>query len=421
YPHIAGSKERVEETNYPGDYISEAIDQTRGWFYTLLAISTLMNKGTSYKNVICLGHILDSKGQKMSKSKGNVVDPWKMMDRWGADAIRYYMFTVNQPGEPKRFDEKRLEEITKKVFLILWNVLSFYKMFAGEAGRGRLAAGSGLNSSHVLDRWLLSELNTLANGMSSDLDNFHVVDACRKINSFVADLSTWYVRRSRDRFKAGDEEAVATLGYTLVTLSKLMAPFTPFLSDELYREMDGELESVHLDSWPELGEVDESLIKKMDLVRKAASTGLEKRAEVSIPVRQALGKAVVALVVDGEDWMANVLKAELNVLDIEWKKGDKLEVELDTEITPELRRLGLLRELTRNVNSLRREAGLSPSDNVILNWDSDGELWRFTLEKHGDELKLSVHAEELKEGRIDTEHYKEIEADNQKIWLGFNK
>jgi isoleucyl-tRNA synthetase len=418
YPHVEGSQERVEATNYPGDYISEAIDQTRGWFYTLLAISTLMGKGTSYKNVICLGHVLDSKGQKMSKSKGNVVDPWEMMDKWGADAIRYYMFTVNQPGEPKRFDEKGLEEITKKVFLILWNVLSFYKMFATETASSRLQAPS---CTHVLDKWLLSELNALSQNISKDLDSFQVVDACRRLSRFVTDLSTWYVRRSRDRFKAGDQESIAVLGYTLRTLAKLLAPFTPFVADELYREMGGEMDSVHLDSWVEAGEVDEALLKKMDMVRQAASAGLEKRAEVSIPVRQALAKATVSTPFDGEDWMAEVLQAELNVQEIAWNKAEKLEVELNTEITPELRRLGLLRELVRNINSLRKEAGLTPSDNVMLNWASDGELWRSTMEEHGAELQNSVHASDLKEGRAEVPHQKEIEADGQVIWLGFSK
>ncbi|MFH1047980.1 MAG: class I tRNA ligase family protein [Patescibacteria group bacterium] len=423
YPHNADSKARVESTNYPGDYISEAIDQTRGWFYTLLAISTLMGKGTPYKNVICLGHILDSKGLKMSKSKGNVVDPWAMMDKWGADAIRYYMFTMNQPGEPKRFDEKGLEEITKKVFLILWNVLSFYKMFASEkkAGSWEPGAGSASEPKHVLDQWLMAELNALTKGMSEDLEHFQVVDACRKISGFVNDLSTWYVRRSRDRFKSGDAEAIAMLAHTLKTLAILLAPFTPFIAEELYRELGGEKESVHLDLWIEAGEVDEPLRKKMDLVRRAASVGLEKRSEVSIPVRQALGKAKVAMVVDGEEWMAELLKDELNVLDIEWQKGEQLVVELDTEISPELRRLGLLRELVRNINSLRKEAGLTPTDHVILNWESAGDLWRSTIEQHGAELKQSVHADELKEGRIETQFFKEIEADEQKIWLGFDK
>jgi len=421
YPHAEGSEARVEKTNFPADYISEAIDQTRGWFYTLLAISTLLGRGTSYKNVICLGHVLDAKGQKMSKSKGNVVDPWAMMDKWGADAVRWYFFTVNQPGEPKRFDEKGLEEITKKVFLILWNVLSFWKMF--EAGSGKREAGNAVEPKHVLDRWLMAELDVLTRDITADLEAYHVVDACRRINGFVNDLSTWYVRRSRDRFKSGDSEAVATLGHALSTLAKLMSPFAPFLAEALYHEVGGGLESVHLNRWPEPGVPvgDDAVRRDMKWVRSAASAGLEKREAVKIPVRQALAKAKVTLPVDGEFWMAELLTEELNVLGVEFVRGETVEVELDTEITPELRRLGLLREIVRNVNALRKEAGLTPSDRVILNWEAGGELWAGTFEEHGESLKASVHADDLRRGRIETAHSGEIEADGEKLWFGFNK
>jgi len=426
YPHVAGSAERIDgndPTNFPAEYISEAIDQTRGWFYTMLAVSTLLGRGTPYRNVICLGHILDGKGLKMSKSKGNIVDPWVMMDKWGADAIRYSFFTINQPGEPKRFDEKGLEEVTKKVFLILWNVLSFHRMFAAE-GTDFSAAPS--KPQHILDQWLLGELNTLIADSTNDLENYQVVDACRRFGGFVNDLSTWYIRRSRDRFK-GDEsersEASAALGYTLYTLSRLLAPFTPFLAEALYRELGGKLDSVHLESWPERSAAssDGKLAQEMQMVRSAASAGLEKRASAGVPVRQALAKATVTASTVGEDWMFELLKDELNVLAIEWKKGEQLEVELDTEITPELRRLGLLREIVRNVNALRREAGLTPSDEITLNWESSGDLWPETLTEHGDALQGSVHAVALNQGRTETEFSTEIDADGQTLWLGFSR
>ncbi|MEA3248833.1 MAG: class I tRNA ligase family protein [Patescibacteria group bacterium] len=422
YPHDEDSAERIDKTNYPADYISEAIDQTRGWFYTLLAISTLLDRGTSYKNVICLGHVLDAKGQKMSKSKGNVVDPWVMMDKWGADAIRYYFFTVNQPGEPKRFDEKGIEEITKKVFLILWNVLSFHKMFAPTGAPPEALAKGGRSATHVLDRWLLAELDALTKGITEDLEAYHIVDACRRINGFVTDLSTWYVRRSRARFKAGDSEASATLGHVLMTLSKLMTPFAPFLSDALYGELGGKKDSVHLDMWPEqTEEIDEKISRDMKWVRLAASAGLEKREEAKIPVRQALAKATVTLPLKGKFWMAELLTEELNVLEVEFVKGETVDVVLDTEITPELRRMGLQREIVRNVNSLRKEAGLTPADRVILKWEAESELWIKTIEEHGGALQSSVRADGLERGRTDTEFSKEIEADGETLWIGFNK
>jgi isoleucyl-tRNA synthetase len=419
------NKERIDSpdggsgTNFPANYIAEAIDQTRGWFYTLLSVSTLLDCGTPYRNVICLGHIQDNKGQKMSKSKGNIVDPWEMMDKWGADAIRYYMFTLNQPGEPKRFDEKGLEEVTKKVFLILWNVLSFWKMFA-DGNPAQTEAPK--DPKHALDRWLLAELDALNKGITEDLENYHVVDACRKISGFVTDLSTWYVRRSRDRFKAGDQEAVAVLGYALHILSKLMAPFVPFLADELYKELSGKMDSIHLDGWPETPEkTDEKIGRDMKWVRTAASAGLERREEAKIPVRQALASATVTIPIEGEFWMAELLTAELNVLEIVFEKGENVAVTLDTEITPELRRMGLLREIVRNVNALRKDAGLTPSDHVILKWEADGELWTKTIEEHGEDLEKSVHADSLERGRTEVGFSKEIEADGETLWIGFNK
>jgi len=361
----------------------------------------------------------------MSKSKGNVVDPWAMMDKWGADAIRWYFFTVNQPGEPKRFDEKALEEITKKVFLILWNVVTFYKMFEAESRKQK--AESIFDPKHVLDQWLMAELDALTKDITADLEAYHVVDACRRINGFVNDLSTWYVRRSRDRFKGGDSEAVATLGHALLTLSKLMAPFSPFLAEALYREVGGEMESVHLDRWPEHTEASsgEEIRTLMMSVRMTASIGQQKRDDAKIPLRQALSKAYIGGFIgqmEGREWMKDLLKEELNVLSVERKNDLRIhEVELDTEITPELRRLGLLREIVRNVNALRKEAGLTPTDRVILNWEAGGELWAGTFEEHGEALMASVHADSLKQGRIETAYSGEIEADGEKLWFGFNR
>ncbi|MBN1585405.1 class I tRNA ligase family protein, partial [Candidatus Uhrbacteria bacterium] len=249
------NRERIDRgTNFPADFISEAIDQTRGWFYTLLAVSTVLGKDTPpYRNVICLGHVLDGKGQKMSKSKGNVVNPWEMFDRHGADAIRWHFFTVNQPGESKCFDERALDEVTKRVFLILWNVLSFWRMYAGENPK----AAESPKSGDPMDRWILAELGRLSADTARRLEEYDVVGACRGIGEFINGLSTWYVRRSRDRFKSDDpaerEAAVGTLGHVLLRLSRLMAPFTPFLAEALYSEIGGPNESVHLDGWPEEG------------------------------------------------------------------------------------------------------------------------------------------------------------------------
>ncbi|MFA6603896.1 MAG: class I tRNA ligase family protein [Patescibacteria group bacterium] len=419
--------ERIDQgRNFPADYISEAIDQTRGWFYTLLAVSTLLDKPTPpYKNVICLGHVLDAKGQKMSKSKGNVVDPWLMISKYGADAIRYHFFTVNQPGEPKCFDEKSLDEVTKKVFLILWNVLTFWQMYAGEKARATDASPASQNE---LDRWILAELAELGSQLTGRLESYQVVDACRSLGDFINSLSTWYLRRSRDRFKGEPTErqaAVETLGYVLLTLSRLMAPFTPFLAEALYAEVGGPLASVHLDAWPTLKSLEDATLRtKMEFVRQAASLGLEKRAVAGIPVRQALAKATVRSVQVFDQWMKEIVAVELNVEAVESeviKEAKDAAVELDTNITPELRRKGAVRELVRNINDLRKTAGLTVHDRIVLNWNATGEFWPQVFAEHRESLLKDVLAADIAVGSSGELGNRELEVAGEKVWLGINK
>jgi isoleucyl-tRNA synthetase len=421
YPNDGTRVSGGAPTNYPADYICEAIDQTRGWFYTLLAVATLLGKEAPYKNVICTGHILDGKGKKMSKSKGNVIDPWETIEKYGADAIRYWLFTVNQPGEPKRFDERVLSDITKKTFLILWNVLSFYEMFAEE----KTDASVRPAPSHELDRWVLSELDALNARVTEGLTRYDAVGPARDIAEFITDLSTWYVRRSRDRFKHADAkvrgEAIATLAHVLHTLSRIMAPFTPFLADALYRATGGTLDSVHLGEWPKAGKADESLRTVMKTVREACSAGLERRAAAGIPVRQALASASVVAPMDGEEWMCEIVKDELNVLEVQWEKGTELAVTLDENITPELRRMGAARELVRHVNSMRKELKLTPQDRISVTYRTDGSLWKETLEAHKDGIMADVRATGFSEGNSGADLEKELELDDQVIAVGISK
>ncbi len=417
---------RIDEgRNFPADFISEAIDQTRGWFYTLLAVSTLLGKKTPpFKNVICLGHVLDSKGQKMSKSKGNVVDPFAAIDKFGADAVRFYFFGVNQPGDPKRFDEKAVSEVVNKVFLLLWNVYTFWRMYAGE-GKGAPAATP--QSGNMLDRWLLAELDALTAKVTKGMEAYDVVGPTRALSDFINDLSTWFVRRSRDRFKEGGDaaaEAVSTLGYALSVLAKLLAPFAPFIADALYRELGGQRESVHLDVWPTaVGLADESLSGKMAAVRQAAASGLEKRAAAGLPVRQALAKAIVSSAAEFEEWMRGIVAEELNVEAVEWKKSadSNLSVELDTVLTPELKRKGAARELVRHINDLRKAAGLSIRDHVTIRHDGGGAFWKQVLAEHGAAVTGGTVADGLSAGRGETIGEKELEAEGEKLWIGIAK
>lgn len=419
---VDASSGSEQASNYPADFIAEAIDQTRGWFYTLLAVATLLGKPAPYKNVICLGHVFDAKGKKMSKSKGNVIDPFEAMDKYGADVIRWFFFTVNQPGDAKRFDEKAVEDVTKKVFLILWNVLSYYKMYAVPDAP---AVTSAPKAEHALDRWVLSEFAALAGRVNKEMEAYNVIDACRAIGEFVTDLSTWYVRRSRDRFKSGTDaekaEAIATLGYVLHGLSKVMAPFVPFLADELYKETGGAGDSVHLEEWhgDALSLLDDSALRQsMEWVRRAASAGLEKRAAAGMPVRQALAKAMVTTNEKREDWLVEILKDELNVLGVDWSGGD-FSVELNTVLTPELKRMGAARELVRNINDARKTSGLTIQDRIDIVYATDSDFWKEVAAERGGEIVAGTLALVMAAG--EPAEAKDLEFDGQVIKFGIVK
>ncbi len=417
------NKDKVDGgASYPADFISEAIDQTRGWFYTLLAVSTLLGREPAYKNVICLGHLLDAKGQKMSKSKGNVVNPWDMFAKYGADAVRFHLFTVNQPGEAKRFDEKEVDGVIKKLFLILWNVQSFWKMYAGENAKAEIEAPK---PAHTLDAWVLSELSSVTKTVTESLEKFDVVTAGRAIADFTNDLSTWYVRRSRDRFKNGTDEekasAIATLGHALLTVSKLLAPFTPHVAEGLYREVGGEKESVHLDVWPSAGKNDENLSLQMKHVRQACSMGLEKRAKAGINVRQVLAGLEIEAEWAFEDWMLEIVAEEVNVKKATYEKDDEFEVELDTELTPELKREGAARELTRAVNALRKEAKLTIQDRITLLVEGLDGFWKEVMDAHGTDALADIKADAMKESLDGALATGEVEANNEMLKIGILK
>lgn len=357
------NKEWVEGAGYPADYISEAIDQTRGWFYTLHAVGVLMERGRAYKNVICLGHILDSQGKKMSKSVGNVVNPWEMIDKYGVDPLRFWMYSVNQPGESKNFDLKTVEETNRKVFGLLDNVLKFYELYATEE------KATAIQSNHALDRWIMARLNQLVAEVTDGLENYQVLEAARPIRDFIADLSQWYIRRSRDRFKSDDEQdracALATTKEVLLTLSKLFAPFAPFTAEEMYRKLksSADPESVHLALWPESGSADENVLTGMADVRTTVSQALELRAKANIKVRQPLARLTIAK--DFAPEYKDIIADELNVKEIIVDSSVDHLV-LDTHLTLELAEEGTMRELLRQVQELRKNTGLQASDQAVL-------------------------------------------------------
>jgi isoleucyl-tRNA synthetase len=408
------NKELVEGIGYPADFISEAIDQTRGWFYTLHAIGALMGRGKAYKNVISLGHILDKKGKKMSKSVGNVVDPWEMTDKYGVDALRFWMYTVNQPGDSKNFEERSVDEVVKKVFNLLNNIVKFYELYSTNE---QVFDEKSLKSENVLDKWILVKLNQLVADVTTNMDEYRIFEPARDIREFIADFSQWYIRRSRDRFKTEGEDkenALATTRFVLLELSKLMAPFTPFIAEQVYqkvRSIDMK-ESVHLVEWSKAEIGDTKIIDDMEEVRKIVSLGLEARSSVGIKVRQPLAALRIAndksQITNNND-LLQLIKDEVNVKDVvsiagkglssgsEADGGETLrsdEVELDTNLTQELKDEGAVRELTRAIQSARKEAKLTPQDFISLDIETDDKGQSF-IEKFADAIKASALIKEI--------------------------
>jgi isoleucyl-tRNA synthetase len=303
--HYPFENQEKFQSQFPADYICEAVDQTRGWFYSLHAISTLLMDSVAYRNVICLGLILDGDGKKMSKSLGNIVDPWDVLKVDGADAFRWYLYTATPPGNERRFSVELVSEVIRNFTLTLWNVYSFFVTYAN-LDKPRLA-GAHLDSNNVLDRWLISELHVLIRGVTQAYETYDVTSATRPIEAFVDKLSTWYLRRSRRRFwKSGSDAdklaAYSTLYTALITISKLIAPAMPFLADELYQNLVRSVdplavESVHLGEWPQHDEalIDESLNRDMALVMKLASLGHAARQKAGRKVRQPLQEAAFSL------------------------------------------------------------------------------------------------------------------------------
>lgn len=392
--------EHTDDLLYPADYISEGLDQTRGWFYTLHAIGTLMGKGKAYKNVISLGLVLDKDGQKMSKSKGNTIDPWMLIDKYGVDPLRYFMYSVNAPGDAKNFDERTVDEGVKKVFNLLLNVYKFYELYAPTRKEGRL------DSKDVLDVWVLATLDDLTLHMTRALDEYSVLEASRMIRDFIAELSQWYVRRSRDRLKevgtADAQAATDTLGYVLETLCTLMAPFMPFVAEELYQKLrtPHSAESVHLAKWPEVIAQSAGSVLTLALmkeVRTAASIALEMRARASVKIRQPLQRFTLkSEALKGHSEHIELLKDEINVKEVAFNSDLTGELaELDLSISEDLKLEGEARELMRAIQELRKALGLEPKDKISIEVQASA----FTIEAfkaYEDEIKKTCTVTDAK-------------------------
>jgi len=402
--HYPFENQQEFDALFPADFISEAVDQTRGWFYTLHALSTLLFHEPCFRNVICLGHIVDAKGEKMSKAKGNVVDPWDIVSSYGADALRWYMFTSTPAGNVKRFDARQVQDVSRKFLSTLWNTYSFFVLYANIDSFNPLQCERPEPSSE-LDRWIISELNQLIVQVTEEMDGYNPTDAGRRIEEFVEFLSNWYVRRGRRRFWKSENDsdklsAHFTLYECLVTVSKLMAPLAPFIAEELYRNLvrsvDAEAEeSVHLCAFPQAdaGKIDDRLAAETRLAMKVSSMGRAARSKAGIKVRQPLARVVVKTRSrserEGLERLASQVLEELNAKAIEFvdqadhlvdrpdyavaAEGDYV-VALSTDIPDELVREGLAREVVHRLQNMRRDAGFDIADYIDTYYQADAPL-----------------------------------------------
>ena len=410
---------------FPADYISEAVDQTRGWFYSLHAISTLLFDRPCFKNVICLGHILDAKGEKMSKARGNVIEPEVIINKYGVDALRWYFFTSSPPGNVRRFSEATIAEVARRFLLTLWNVYSFFLTYA-EIDRFVPTSKEARGQSE-LDKWILSELNQLIIEVDTALDNYNPTEAGRKIEDFADRLSNWYVRRSRRRFWKSENDADKMSAYTtlyqcLVTLSKLLAPFTPFLAEELYQNLVRSAfseapESVHLADFPtaDKTKIDHDLSADTRLAMKVASLGRAARSFAGIKVRQPLANVVIKVSSKRdrqglERLMPQVLE-ELNVKDMLFAESTReldkpdyvvnteggVSVAVSTDISPELQAEGMAREIVHRLQTMRRLAGFNIADYIDTYYEGDDYI-SGVMASLTDYIKQETLSRELAQG-----------------------
>lgn len=418
-----------------GDFVTEYIAQTRTWFYYMHAISGMLFDDVSFKNVVTTGNILAEDGSKMSKSKGNYTDPLSNLDRFGADALRYYLMTSPiMQAEDIKFIDDEIKDAHNKIINILLNTFKFFELYQKDYD-GKTKSE---DSENVLDKWILAKLGILAEEVTDGLENYNTVKSGRPIKDFVNEFSTWYVRRSRDRIKGSDETdkqfALATMKHVLVELSKIMAPFTPFIAEDLYRKLNGGgegKESVHLEEWTiaslkiksqisnlksEEEPLGEKLLEDMEEVRRIVSLGLEARAKAGIKVRQPLASLKIKSnpSADGsnlksQEQMLKLIKDELNVKEVIFDDKIQTEVELDTEISPELQEEGDLRDLIRGLQDLRKKSGLNPSDKIVLRVQAEEQAREF-MEKFADEIKKSAGLEKMEFNAI-IEDGQEISTD----------
>ncbi len=438
--HYPFENQELFKARFPADFVAEYIAQTRAWFYVMHVVSSTIFEQAPFKHVVTTGNILAEDGSKMSKSKNNFPDPAILIEKFGIDAIRFYLLTSPvMNGDDFNFSEKGVSEISRKVNMLLYNVWSFLRMYYKKS-----APTAKPVSEHVLDRWILAKLFELHGKVSGYLDEYNTVKAGKEMVDFINDLSTWYLRRSRDRLKLEGregEEAGETLSYVLAELCKMLAPFTPFLADFIYKDVTGN-ESVHLAPWSNLSmySIETDVFSKMNIVREVATLGLAIRKDKALPVRQPLRAFAFSSKQKGADLpeeFNRLILEELNIKEIDaslLKSDTRPEIGvviapgtgtvenfyLDTNLTAELKLEGTARELERQVQDLRKKSGLKPGELVDLYYNTQDENLESCLLKLLDRKKTFV-SQISKSYEVEADFEIQAELGGKPIWLGIIK
>jgi len=437
--HYPFENKKNFKQEFPAQFIAEGQDQTRGWFYTMMVIATAIFKKTPFLNVVVNGIVLAEDGQKMSKRLKNYPDPAAVINQYGADALRYYL--MSSPvvkSENLNFNESGVKEVLGKVIMTVNNVLSFYELYANKK-----IISAAQKSNQILDIWITAKLHKLIKEVTGAMESYDLMAATRPLGEFITELSTWYLRRSRERFKGDDArdaaDALSTLHTVLLTLSKLMAPVTPFIAEHIFQTLkkysDEESESVHLTNWPTFNSkwINQDILEKMSIARRVVEAALSLRAVNNLKVRQPLSELLISGTNINNEFLP-IIGEEINVARVNIKKTlptaapwkikseNELAVALNTEITEELRQEGILRELVHAINSFRKENKLTVNDRVAISISTENTELKKIITTHKDKLAKEVLASSLDlKDSIQSATVKELMIDGKKVLLDFKR
>jgi isoleucyl-tRNA synthetase len=422
--HYPFSDAKGWEKGFPANFVAEAIDQTRGWFYTLHVLGTALFDKPAFKNVICSGWIVAADGEKLSKRKKNYAPMDEVFDQYGVDTMRFFM--ASSPlmnGEDTRFSVDFLRDVQRQVFMTFNNVYSFYKLYADVDKWQPKSPLIEPKSDSLLDQWILARLNQAVAEVTAGLEEYRLDKGSRPIVDLLDDISNWYVRRSRRRFWKSEDDndkdtAYETLHYVILRTAQLLAPFAPFLSDHIWRQMvkgTNLPESVHLSDWPSVKEplsTSRMMLENMSSAKALITEGLAQRASAGIKVRQPLSKATVTGL-EMSPALQQIMAEELNVKEISNQEGTEVKIVMDTELTDELKAEGLARDLVRSIQNARKTAGFNVDDRIQLRLESDSQEVNHAIKQ----FKDVIYTETLATGELTGagEHQEKFKVEGHEV------